>query len=148
MKISKGDVVFIAVFVALLFSLHPILVSLTGTSTPMAVVEGRSMLPLFRKGDVVLLVHRSADQIHVGDIIVYKSLRGHLIIHRVIAIIKIDGSIEYVTKGDNNPRDDSFLFEFPQGRGVSYDRVVGVVWSIHGVAFKIPYLGIVTLLFS
>ena len=143
---SKSDIVFISIVIVTLFLIHPVLVIVSGTSTPMAVVRGSSMLPLLRRGDVVFLVHKKPGEIHVGNIIVYRSLRDHLIIHRVIAIIKYNGGYEYVTKGDNNPRDDSFLFEYPPGRGVSYDRVIGVVLSVDGKAFKIPYLGALALM--
>ncbi len=146
MRLKKSDVILIVVVLVISVSLHPLLVSLSGTRFPLAVVRGHSMLPLLREGDIVFLVHRGPQDIRVGDIVVYRSLRGHLIIHRVIAIIKYGNEYEYVTKGDNNPRDDSFLFEYPPGRGVPYDRVIGVVWEIKGVPFKIPYLGAVTLL--
>ncbi len=148
MQLEKKEIAVIAVVVAVIVLLNPFLQLVTGTTSPMAVVRGMSMLPLFREGDVVFLVHKAPEEIKVGDIIVYRSLRGHLIIHRVIAIIDVGGSLEYITKGDNNPRDDSFLFEFPPGRGVSYDRIVGVVWSVDGHPFKIPYLGIITIKLS
>jgi len=114
--------------------------------TPMAVVTGSSMLPLLREGDLVFVLKKAPGEIKEGDVIVYRSLRGHLIVHRVVGVIVQDGRYEYVTKGDNNPYDDSFLGEFISGHGVPYERVVGVVASPFGAVLKIPYAGYITLL--
>jgi len=117
-----------------------------GASVSLAVVRGSSMKPLLHEGDIVFVVHKSPSEIKVGDIVVYRSVRGHLIIHRVITVLNVSGHLEYVTKGDNNPYDDSFLNEFSRGRGVTFERVIGVVWAPHGMVFKIPFIGYITLL--
>ncbi len=145
-KIGRKDLAVIAVVMLIVVSVNPLLKIASGTDTPLAVVRGISMLPLLREGDVVILEKKPIEEISVGNIIVYRSVKGHLIIHRVVEIKEIDGVTYFVTKGDNNPRDDSYLYEYPRGRGVTYDRVVGVVWSPFGLPFKIPYVGAVTLL--
>lgn len=142
---SKRDVAAVIILITLVLLVNPVLKAVSGTDTPLAVVRGSSMLPLLREGDVVVLEKKGPDQIEVNDIIVYRSLKGHLIIHRVIDVKEIGGVTYYVTKGDNNPTDDSYLYEYPRGKGVTYDRIVGVVWSPFGMPFKIPYLGAVTL---
>ena len=122
-------------------------------STPLVVVEGNSMLPTLYSGDLVI-VHKPAPQdIHVGDIIVYHSLEGRLVIHRVVKIDKtvINGKTvyRYITKGDNNAVNDVVQGLEPPG-GVSYDEVLGVVYSIDvggaRAPIRIPYLGLLTRL--
>ncbi len=146
MKLEKKDLLYLVAFIVAILMINPVLQVVSGTSTPLAVVRGTSMLPLLREGDIVFLIHKDPEEIKVGDVIVYRSLRGHLIIHRVIEIIRVGGELEFVTKGDNNPRDDSFLFEFPPGRGVTFDRIVGVVWEPKDMILKIPYIGVITLI--
>ncbi len=147
--ITKTDVLVIILLLTAVILINPLLKAATGVKTPLAVVRGTSMLPLFRKGDIVIIVKKPPNEIKPGDVVVYKSIHGNrLIIHRVIAVLHINGEYEYVTKGDNNPFDDSFLFEYPQGRGVPYCRIVGVVWRPFNMDFKIPLIGALALLFK
>ncbi|AFH42367.1 signal peptidase I [Fervidicoccus fontis] len=141
----KSDMIFIIVLIILVISIRPALSEATGLSNPVAVVKGTSMLPLLKEGDIVFLIHKSPDQIKVGDIVVYERLGGGYIIHRVVAIENISGVVYYTTKGDNNPIDDSALGQFPSGLGITYDRIIGVVWSPDNRTFVIPYLGYVTI---
>ena len=137
-----------------------ILRTVTGSELPLAVVEGRSMRPLLRDGDLVVVVKEDPSEIKVGDIIVYKTMDGRYIIHRVIGVEIFDGKYYYRTKGDNwvtNPIEDCRFYDRVQGAaedfgcgvgriGVGYDRVVGVVMEIDGSSLKIPYLGYISLL--
>ncbi|MEM1619919.1 MAG: signal peptidase I [Fervidicoccaceae archaeon] len=134
--------IFAIVALLALFSIHS---ALEGRAL-VAVVSGSSMLPLLRSGDLVFVEAKKSHEIKVGDIIVYRSVRGHLIIHRVIGVVDAGTGVEFVTKGDSNPFDDSFLGEYRVGRGVPYERVVGVVWSPLGIPFKLPYVGVLGLL--
>lgn len=73
----------------------------------LAVVKGRSMFPLLRENDLVVILPNNRD-ISLGDVIVFKNDRDEYVIHRVIAIAKCDdGSRVYITKGDNNAHVDS-----------------------------------------
>lgn len=116
----------------------------------MAIVEGRSMEPLFHTGDVVFLEKKSPDEIRVGDIVVYKTLGGKYIIHRVIEVYEAAGTTCYIVKGDNNPIADPGLPPCPYrnggSRGIPYEAIIGVVAAPGGVPFKIPYLGGLTLI--
>lgn len=126
-----------------------------GISTPFVVVEGYSMLPTLYNGDIVIVYKPSPYDIKIGDILVYHSLRGELVIHRVIKINSGPGCkpLCYVTKGDNNPVDDVALMLQPR-LGISYDEVVGVVYQIdldingkNVVApLRIPYLGLLSFI--
>jgi signal peptidase len=125
-----------------------------GFSSPFVVVEGTSMLPTLYNGDIVLIHKPPPDQIRVGDIIVYRSLKGNLVIHRVVKINKMPdcNPVCFVTKGDNNYQPDNMLGLQPR-EGVSYDQIIGVVVSLHmkmngktyAAPIRIPYLGLITL---
>jgi len=144
--ITKKDVAVLAVLIALVLMTRPILSFATGTEAPIAVVKGNSMLPLLREGDIVFLYRASPQDIKVGDIVVYKSIYGGYIIHRVVKIVNETGVLYFVTKGDNNPIDDSALGQFVEGPGITYDRIIGVVWSPMNRTFVIPVIGIVSLI--
>lgn len=73
----------------------------------MAIGSG-SMEPLVYRGDAVIFEKISDDEeIHVGEIIVFKS-GGKLVTHRVVDITNNRGIIRYVTKGDANKDNDNY----------------------------------------
>ncbi len=115
-----------------------IILSISG-SFMFAVVEGRSMEPLLQTGDLVFVIKASPDNIHVGDVVVYKRPNGEYVIHRVIEIIGNGDSMLVVTKGDNNP--------VPDGN-IPIDWVAGKVVAIGGNVIKIPGIGYITLCFK
>lgn len=67
-------------------------------------ITGRSMFPLIREGDRVLVAH-GCTGMRRGDVIVFRR-RGRLIAHRVLNILKSDAGPIFVTKGDNIPQFD------------------------------------------
>lgn len=75
--------------------------------------------------DPVLDVHangieikpESEDDIHVGDMISYKTDSG-FVIHRVIEIKSDNNGIYYVVKGDNNPFADPVKVRFADVQGI------------------------------
>lgn len=100
------------------------------TEVPIAVVEGTSMKPKLREGDLVVIRGvRDVSSIEVGDIILfYSPVNPEMyVIHRVINKVNIYGEWYFQTKGDNNP--------FPDRHLVSSDNVIG------RVIFVIPYVG-------
>ncbi len=66
-------------------------------------VPTESMEPVINRGDYVLFIEASFDDVNVNDIIVYKSSEGRFIIHEVIE--KNDSYI--IAKGCNNEIADS-----------------------------------------
>ncbi len=147
--------ILLSVTVATVLALRTAIVKATGVSSPIVVVKGTSMLPTLYYGDLVIVHKVPPDKIHVGDIIVYKSeYHGELVIHRVIKIVKGPQCkpLCYVTKGDNNLVSDAGFLE--PAYGISYDKVIGVVYSIHikvgeievKAPLRIPYLGLLVLL--
>ena len=97
------------------------------TDMPVVAVESYSMVPTFTKGDMLILQGIPAQQLKVGDIIVFSpELQQTPVVHRIITV-NPDGTFQ--TKGDNNNGQLPFekSIEPPQ---------------IHGKAVLIiPYLG-------
>jgi len=113
-----------------------------------ASVEGVSMYPLFQNG--FLTFYSSPTNIQIGNIIIYKSLYGTFVIHRVININYVDGVPHYITQGVDNITnlysDNRIGLEPPYG--VSQYDVIGKVDEFGGFIISIPYLGYISILFS
>jgi signal peptidase len=104
------------------------------TESPIMVVPSRSMVPTLNVGDIVFVKGVDPNTITVGTIIIFQSPSGSIdIIHRVIGITRVAGTLYFQTKGDNNPGPD------PWSPGVPQQNVKGVLVG------KVPYIGYVTL---
>ncbi len=89
----------------------------------------------FNTGDIKVLRGTPADEIEVGDVIVFRTGGRDPIIHRVIEKNINGDSVTFRTKGDDNP--ESYSFE----SAISEDEIIGR--SI----FRIPFLGYVKIWF-
>ena len=90
-----------------------------------------SMYPSYERGDAVIYVKASIDDIKTGEIIAFKK-NGKVITHRIININKEKKSIN--TKGDNNKTPDSWE--------VKESELLGVV------KYRIKYIGYPTIWFN
>ena len=102
-----GNVLFAAV---LLLIVGRFLTIVAGISFPMSVVTSNSMKPSLYEGDVLPWVPCGMDDVHTGDVIVYRSANSWeedvFIAHRVVGVS--DDGVSLVTKGDaNNYTDQS-----------------------------------------
>ena len=102
----KKDIVVIVVALVLALVVRYWLLPVLGYSV--ASVEGQSMEPTLRSGDLLLL--RRDLNPEVGDIVVYEKSPGILIVHRILKVVE-DGEI--ITRGDNNGYPDPI---FPSGK--------------------------------
>ncbi len=92
----------------------------------------------FNKGDVIILWRAHAENIAVGDILIFQGNRPQPIIHRIVRMWEEDNFTYYQTKGDHNSDSiSSGLGEIKIGE----ERIYG-----KGV-LRIPYLGWVKILF-
>lgn len=99
---------------------------LLGTSSPFLLVSGSSMEPTMHAGDIVMSRRVPADQIEVGQVVVFEIPAGApssdrlppRIAHRVTAIRGEGGKLVLTTKGDNADADP---FK------VTTDDLIGVV---------------------
>jgi len=106
--------------------------------TPIGTVTSRSMEPLMTIGDVVFVQPISIEDVKVGDIIAYHSPPDTTIIHRVVEIRRFPGRIYLTTKGDANPVTDQSVGYPP----VSINNLIGEVFCLDGIPFRIPFIGI------
>ncbi len=112
--------------IMVLFSGYVTFALAMGTTTPLVVVTSSSMETALYRGDLLAIQSRGEDMIFVDDVIVFRA-DWHPetpIVHRVVEIIE-DGDVgrEFVTRGDNNPRNDTGTRTIEDILGV----VVGVV---------------------
>lgn len=136
-KKIRLEYIVLAILIILTVFSRQILTVATGSEVPLAVVKGYSMCPTLREGDLVFTYKPSPEDISIGDIIIYSTRTGDLIIHRVVRIYKTGTSYYYITKGDNNEAPDPFR--------VTYEMIKGKVIRIGNSTFKIPYLGYLSL---
>lgn len=118
------------------------LILFTQAPGTLVVVISGSMEPGYHRGDLLFLHRRFEDNpIQAGDVVVY-NLPGRTIpiVHRVVRIHERtrDGKRLFLTKGDNNARDDRFLY--PLGVDwVEEDQIIGKSFAY------VPRIGYLTI---
>ncbi|HEY0944422.1 MAG TPA: signal peptidase I [Opitutaceae bacterium] len=80
-------------------------------------VEGRSMLPFFGDGSVLVVKGLSAAQVRPGMVVVYQNRFGETVAHRVIAPAPGGG---WVVRGYNNAEADTTIVDEANLVGVVY----------------------------
>jgi signal peptidase I len=133
---------------------------LADSPSPIVVVLSGSMEPAFQRGDLLFLWNRNFfEETKVGEIVVY-NVRGKdiPIVHRIVQkfgsrsvilrcyfspllTVHCSSEAKILTKGDNNPADDTALYAQDQ-KYLSRKDIIGSV-----VAY-IPFVGYVTILLS
>ncbi len=100
---------------------------------PMIVLTD-SMYPEIKSGDLIVCKQTDTSKIQVGDVITFYDPAGNgtsTVTHRVTEITEKDGSLAFMTKGDNNNTEDK--------DPVPAEKVIG------RYSFKIPGLGNVAM---
>uniref|UniRef100_A0A023FB37 Signal peptidase complex catalytic subunit SEC11 n=2 Tax=Triatoma infestans TaxID=30076 RepID=A0A023FB37_TRIIF len=116
------------------------LMVVTGSESPIVVVLSGSMEPAFHRGDLLFLTNFQDDPVRVGEIVVFKvEGRDIPIVHRVLKLHeKRNGTVKFLTKGDNNSVDDRGLYA-PGQYWLTKKDVVGRARGF------LPYVGMVTI---
>ena len=127
----KPSVLKICITIAVVFSIFLILFLFSGTHPFMVRMESASMLPAINMGDMLFIQAVNADELKIGDIIMYYperegGIQSTAILHRIVEINQ-DGSFQ--TQGDANPA--QLYFE----KRIEHDRIHGKVIS------SIPFIG-------
>jgi len=91
----------------------------------------------FNKGDIMVLVGKDAENIEVGDVIVFQSDRKDPIIHRVVNKIENNSIIYFQTKGDNNK--DSIKNSQLDETNINKEKIIGKA------VLRIPLLGYIKI---
>ncbi|KAK3307441.1 signal peptidase complex catalytic subunit SEC11 [Chaetomium strumarium] len=116
---------------------------ITDSPSPIVVVLSGSMEPAFQRGDLLLLWNRNLlSETNVGEIVVYNVKGKDIpIVHRVVRKFGTGPEAKLLTKGDNNPADDTELY----ARGQDYLNRKDIVGSVVGY---MPFVGYVTIMLS
>eukprot|EP00162_Nutomonas_longa_P025173 comp9815_c0_seq1/m.11475 comp9815_c0_seq1/g.11475 ORF comp9815_c0_seq1/g.11475 comp9815_c0_seq1/m.11475 type:complete len:180 (-) comp9815_c0_seq1:66-605(-) len=119
------------------------LMIVTNTESPVVVVLSGSMEPQYHRGDLLFLWQDTSPYV-VGEVVVFKLFQRDIpIVHRVIKVHeKPDGSVEILTKGDNNQVDDTMLYTGPGQRWITQRDIIGRCKGF------LPYLGMVTVVMN
>ncbi|XP_018905361.1 signal peptidase complex catalytic subunit SEC11A isoform X1 [Bemisia tabaci] len=119
------------------------LMVVTGSESPIVVVLSGSMEPAFHRGDLLFLTNYQQEPVRVGEIVVFKvEGRDIPIVHRVLKLHeKKNGTIKFLTKGDNNSVDDRGLY----AQGQLWLTNKDVVGRARGF---LPHVGMVTILMN
>lgn len=126
-----GWLTYVAAFLLLLGAIGWLTVPRALGWRPQVVLSG-SMAPAMPAGSVAFVEPRVANEISVGDVLVYRQPQhpDRLVSHRVIAVQREGGAVREIrTKGDANDAQDPWV--------VHPEDVVGIV------RFHIPYTGYV-----
>lgn len=96
----------------------------------------------FNRGDIMALKGKKAENIAIGDVVVFWSAKKDPIIHRVVKKWKENGAYYFQTKGDNYrtnpmPIKNAFLDETK----VSEEQIIG------NAVLRIPFLGYIKIIF-
>ncbi len=113
-------------------------IQISGTFTPLLIVQTESMEPTIMTGEMIWIRGVAPTDVNVGDIITFNipetlvkaglANEATTITHRVVEVIYAeDGTVTYKTKGDNNAVEDMWT--------VTSDMLVG------RYEMDIPYLG-------
>lgn len=128
----KTIIVLVIVVIATLGGYGLFMVAMRTTS-PLVVVTTESMVPALQVGDLLVLEGRGAEDIHVGDIIVYEDewYTSAPIVHRVVEIQIVNDVYYFFTRGDANHANDM--------GNRTIEEIVGVM------VLRIPNLGHVSI---
>ena len=118
------------------------LMVITESESPVVVVLSGSMEPAFHRGDILFL-HMGFTPFRSGDIVVFKVADREIpIVHRIIKVHeKEDGTVDLLTKGDNNAVDDRGLYAASQS-WINKEHVIGRAKGY------LPYIGMVTIIMN
>jgi len=95
-------------------------------------IVSESMEPTLEKNDVVIVQKCAVSQLKEGDIITFQQ-DNRIISHRILKVIKENGTIKFKTKGDNN--------EIPDPDEVETAQVFGkVLFRIKGIGHIVSYI--------
>jgi signal peptidase I len=105
---------------------HPEKVPTIFGISPLTVLTN-SMHPFIKSGDLVIIKKVTPSEVKINDVITFKETETKIITHRVIDIKQDQGTVGFVTKGDNNNVKDANI--------VHSNHLIG------SLAFKIPKAG-------
>ncbi len=88
------------------------------------VIVSESMEPTIMTNDLIFITNTSKEDLEIGDIISFKT-GDYINTHRIVRIEEKNGEEVYITKGDNNNREDRGYVEFQDIEGKYLFRLPG-----------------------
>ncbi|CAI6372240.1 unnamed protein product [Macrosiphum euphorbiae] len=144
-RTNKRKVLYRVLFFGMMISVTSMIWSglkvFTGSESPIIVISSGSMEPAFHRGDILFLTNYEEEPLRVGEIVVFK-IEGRYtpIMHRVLKLHeKRDGTIKFLTKGDNNSEDDRVLYA-PGQQWLEKSDIIGKARGF------VPYIGMLKML--
>lgn len=90
------------------------------------IVMSDSMKDEFKKGDLIISKNTPYDELEKGDIISFKDSKNFVTTHRIYEVTEKNGSICFVTKGDNNNKEDKGLTCSKEYEGKYIKKIAGL----------------------
>ena len=135
----KKELIDIGIAVALFLLIQGVLYAALGVFPPYRAISSGSMEPVYYEGDVVLLKKVDPAHLDIGDIIVFEDRDGGIpIVHRIVEVHEEEGTLYFVTKGDNNAFKDTYYSPL---KGVPESKVIG------SPVLRIPKVGWISIWF-
>lgn len=91
---------------------------------PFIVLSG-SMEGQILKGDLIITKEVDPSTLKVEDIIAFRDVENTVTTHRIIDIVKSNGTTKFITKGDNNSTQDRSLVDYKDVEGIYVMRIAG-----------------------
>jgi len=91
---------------------------------PFVVLSG-SMETEIYKGDLVIVKNVNPSSLKKNDIIAFKDKAGYVVTHRIVEVKKDNGKYQFITKGDNNNKNDAGHVEENDIEGVYKFKISG-----------------------
>lgn len=91
---------------------------------PFIVLSG-SMEGKIHKGDLIITKVVNPSTLKVQDIIAFRDVQNTVTTHRIIDIVDSNGTVQFITKGDNNSTQDHNLVSLDDVEGLYIARISG-----------------------
>ena len=88
------------------------------------VIVSESMESTIMKGDAIFIKKVNQDELKINDIISFHN-KDEIITHRIVKVIEENGKTKYITKGDNNRREDKEHITYEKIEGVYQFKISG-----------------------
>ena len=88
------------------------------------IIVSESMESTIMKGDAIFIKKVNQDELKINDIISFHN-KDEIITHRIVKVIEENGKTKYITKGDNNRREDKEHITYEKIEGVYQFKISG-----------------------
>ena len=125
-----------------------------GTATPFSATVGHSMNPLLFEGDLAVVKAIEPIKVKTGDVVRINITAANqkqfglpnTILHRVVSVRNSEIGLMFTTKGDNNPRNDTFETRADNVTGIMINHYPRLGYALlMAQSPTAPFLGYVAL---